>query len=285
MHLGTIDLGGIRVDVIDGGGLWMDGGGIFSVVPKVLWERVCPADDRNRVKLWFISLLVRTDEATVVIEAGSAVHKPPKVAAYHEADQSTLAETLGDVGVAPEDVDFFIPTHLHFDHVGAASDPAVGPLFPNAEYVIQQVEWEQANAPEGWSKNAYIPGDIEGLHSARLGLVDGDKEITPGIKVIMSGGHTVGHQMVEVGTQAKDRLVYTGDIVPMSYHIRPRWISAFDIAPAQTYAVKVGLLERAAAEGSFLVPGHGGPRPVCRVAVNADGKFTAESVPGILPPA
>ncbi len=284
MHLGTIDPGGIRVDIINGGGLWMDGGGIFSVVPKVLWERVCPADDRNRIKLWFISLLVRTDRATIVVEAGSAAHKPPKIAAYHEADKSTLVATLGELGVAPEDVDFFIPTHLHFDHVGAASDPATGPLFPDAAYVIQQAEWDRANAPEGWDKNAYQAGDIEGLHAARLDLVDGDKEITPGVKVIKSGGHTLGHQMVEVGTRGRDRLVYTGDIVPMSHHIRPRWISAFDIAPAQTYAVKVGLLERAAAERSFLVPGHGGPKPLCRVDLNADGKFTAESVPGISPP-
>lgn len=284
MRMGGLEIGDMRVDAINGGAVWMDGGGIFGVVPKVLWRDILTPDDENRVNLWFYSLLVRTDDFTAVIEAGSAAHQPPKVAGYFKAGESRLIATLASLGVEADAVDFFLPTHLHFDHAGAASDPATGPVFPNAEYVLQKAEWETANAPEGLLRNAYLPGDIEGLKAARLAVVDGDEEIAPGLKVVKTGGHSTGHQVVEVGRGGAERLVFAGDIIPMSEHIRPRWLCAFDLFPLDVYAAKVAILERAEREGSMVAAGHAGAAPIFKVGRDARGRFTAEGVAGISPP-
>lgn len=283
MDLGSLELGRFTVNAIDGGGVWMDGGAIFGVVPKPLWCEVTPADEMNRVRLSFFSLLVRGGGHNVVIEGGSAAHQPPKIAEYHRADPSALVDTLGRLGVAARDVDFFIPSHLHFDHVGGAAEgPGGGPTFPEAAYLVQRDEWNEANDPMPLNKNAYLPGDIEPLKNAKLQLVDGDAEIFPGIRVRKSGGHSVGHQVIEIGDGA-ERLVFAGDLVPTSEHISPRWMCAFDVYPAATYEWKVELLERAAAEGSLIAPGHGGKMPIFSVERDERGRFTGKRAPSIRP--
>ena len=284
MHLGSLELGPFRVDAIDGGSVWMDGGGIFGVVPKPLWTKLVSADAENRVRLGFFSLLVRSDDATVVIEGGSAAHKPPKIAAYHKADKSSLVETLASLGVEAGDVDYFIPSHLHFDHLGGAVEGADGPTFPGAQYVIQKSEWEEANDPMGIDRNAYLPGDIEPLRKARVRMVDGAADIIPGIAVRKSGGHSVGHQVVTVGMKPGEELVFTGDIIPTSEHISPRWMCAFDLYPVETYECKVDILARAADEGTLVVPGHGGAMPICTISRTSEDKFAGERVPSISPP-
>jgi glyoxylase-like metal-dependent hydrolase (beta-lactamase superfamily II) len=283
MNLGSVELGRFTVNAIDGGGVWMDGGAIFGVVSKPLWCGLTPADEMNRVRLSFFSLLVRDGEHTVVVEGGSAVHQPPKVAEYHRADPPTLIETLGLLGVAARDVDFFIPSHLHFDHVGGAAEgPEGGVAFPDAAYVVQQDEWNEANDPMPINKNAYLPGDIEPLKNAKLLLVDGDAEILPGIRVKKSGGHSVGHQIIEIGDGAES-LVFAGDLVPTSEHISPRWMCAFDVYPVATYKWKVELLERAAAQGSLIAPGHGGKMPIFGLDRDERGRFTGKCAPSIRP--
>lgn len=285
MHLGSITLGPIRVDAIDGGEVWLDGGAIFGVVPKPLWSRATTPDEANRIRLSFFSLLVRTPEATVVIEGGAASHQPPKAREImRAAEVSSLVATLRALGVEPEDVDFFIPSHLHFDHVGGASSPDGASLtFPRAKHVFQLSEWKEANSPMPVNENAYIPGDISPLRMADLQLVEGDAEITPGVGVILSGGHAVGHQMVRIGTRGGETLTFAGDIIPTSEHLSPRWTAAFDISPADTHDAKVALLSRAAAEGGLVAPGHGGWAPICAVEADPLRKFIPRRVPDISP--
>jgi len=281
MDLGSLELAAFTVNAIDGGALWIDGGAMFGVVPRPLWCDLTPADEMNRVRLSFFSLLVRDGEHNVVIEGGSAAHQPAKIAEYHRAEPSALVETLAGLGVAVEEVDFFIPSHLHFDHVGAAGGPG-GPTFPEAVYVIQKAEWEEANSPRPINRNAYLAGDVEPLRNANLQLVDGDAEILPGIRVRKSGGHSIGHQIIEIG-QGAQRLVFAGDLVPTGDHVRPRWISAFDLYPEVTYEWKVELLERAAAEGSLVAPGHGGRMPIMGIERDERGRFIGKCAPGISP--
>jgi len=284
MHLGYVELGRFRVDAIDGGAVWMDGGGIFGVVPKTLWCEVLPPDDQNRVRLSFFSLLVRADKLTVVIEAGSAAHEPPKVREAHNADDSRLVETLTSLGVSPEDVDYFVPSHLHFDHAGGASTPDGRALtFPNATYILQKAELDEARNPCPINKNAYLPGDIVPLSLARLRVVNGAAEIAPGITVERTGGHSVGHQVIRVGAKPDESVVFCGDIVPMSQHISPRWMCAFDINPVDTFNVKVDILNRAAADGTIIAPGHGGHAPLLTVERNDRGRYVAHRLPSIKP--
>ena len=285
MHLGSIELGDIRVDVIDGGSVWLDGGGIFGIVPKTMWSQIATPDAENRVRLSFFSLLVRTPEATVVIEAGSAAHQGEKAREHLAADDSRLVETLSSLGVEPGDVDFFIPSHLHFDHVGGASNAEGTALaFPKAQHVLQKDEWVEARNPAPINKNAYIAGDIKPLEAARLMIVDGDAEITPGVEVMRTGGHSVGHQLVKIGVKPVETIYFTGDIFPTSDHMQPRWMCAFDLFPMDTFNWKVTLLNRAVEEGSMIAPGHGGAAPLCTVSRSSQGKYIAQRVTAISEP-
>ncbi len=280
MILGSIRLAGYTITAIDGGGCRMDGGAVFGVVPKPLWSVLTPADDKNRVRLSFFSLLVQDGTHSIVIEGGSAVHLPPKIAEYHCADSSSLVATLEKLGVPAGEVGFFIPTHLHFDHVGGAVEGPDGPTFPNAAYLVQRAELEEARDPMPVNRNAYQPGDIEPLENARLQILDGDEEILPGLKVQKTGGHSVGHQSVQIGTGA-ERLVFAGDLIPTSEHISPRWMCAFDIDPAETYQRKVDMLDRAACEGSLIAAGHGGANPIFCLERSERGRFEGVRVPSI----
>lgn len=283
MHLGSIELGNIRVDVICGGAVWMDGGAIFGVVPKPLWSSVVTPDEKNRVRLSYLSLLARSNDVTVVVEAGAASHQPPKMVEHLKADDSSLVETLATLGVGVEDVDYFIPSHLHFDHVGAAGLGEGEVTFPEAAYVLQKAEWEEANDPIPINSKAYLPGDIAPLHSAKLLIVDGEAEVVPGIRVKYTGGHSVGHQTVWIGDRPDETVVFAGDMIPTSEHISPRWMCALDLFPVANYKAKLDLLTRAAEEGLFIAPGHGGMLPVCTVTRTSTGKFIAQRVSAIAP--
>ncbi len=284
MHLGYVEIGDIRVDAIDGGAIWMDGGAIFGVVPKPLWTKGTPADDENRVRLSFFSLLVRTGDATVVIEGGSAAHQNAIVRAYHKADEPRLVSTLATLGVEPCDVDFFIPSHLHFDHVGGVSTAdSKSLIFPSAKHVFERREWDEARNPVPINRNAYLPGDIAPLESADILLVDKSAQVTPRVRVDWTGGHSFGHQMITVSPATGPSLIFVGDIVPTSEHVSPRWMCAFDTDPVLTYDVKAEILTRAATEGTMIAPGHGGQRPILTVTRDTKGRFIPQRVDSIAP--
>ena len=262
----------------------VDGGATFGVVPKPLWSKVTPADEFNRVRLSMVSLLARTPEATVLVEAGSGEHQPPKMQEALAVEGPRLLETLSSLGVAPEEIDYFIPSHLHFDHVGGASSADGRKLhFPNATHVFQRREWEEANRPLPVNVNAYIPGDIAPLARAKLLLLDGDAEVTPGVEVTFSSGHSVGHQMIRIGRGARS-IIFVGDIFPTSEHMNLRWTCAFDVYPIETHAAKAAVIERALREGSMIAPGHGGSAPVCTVVSPGPGKYAAKIAPGVRAP-
>src|SRR5512135_275074 len=220
IRLGDIDVFGIRE-----GFFLLDGGAMFGVVPKNLWEKVSPADSKNRIRLGLNSLLVKTPRALVLVETGIGTKSGQKFAGIYGLDlRPGLVPALESAGFRAEDVDFVINTHLHFDHCGGNTrrdeTGRIVPTFPRARYIIQKGEWEAALHPNERDRASYFAENFVPLADAGLvDLVDGDREVTPGVEVVVSPGHTRRHQSVMVRSGGR-ALYFLGDLVPSAAHVR-----------------------------------------------------------------
>ena len=252
IRLGDFDVFGLRE-----GFFLLDGGAMFGVVPKTLWEKVCPADGKNRIRLGLNSLLVRTGQTLVMVETGIGTKMDQKFTGiYCVQTEPGLAASLAAVGVRPEDIDFVINTHLHFDHCGGnTSRDETGrlvPTFPRARYVIQKGEWEAARNPNEREKSSYLPENFLPLEAAgRLDLVDGDHEVAPGVRVVVSPGHTRRHQSVKITSRGRT-LFFLGDLVPTAAHVSLAYIMSYDLFPLETLETRKKLYDQAIAEDWLL---------------------------------
>jgi glyoxylase-like metal-dependent hydrolase (beta-lactamase superfamily II) len=252
IRLGDIDVFGLRE-----GSFLLDGGAMFGVVPKTLWEKLCPADAKNRIRLGLNSLLVKTDDALILVETGIGTKMDQKFTGIYcvETEPGLLASLQG-VGFKPEDVDFVINTHLHFDHCGGNTyrdqSGRIVPAFPRARHVIQKGEWDAAINPNEREKSSYLPENFVPLEGAGLlELVDGDRVVAPGVEVIVSPGHTRRHQSVKI-TSRRQTLFFLGDLVPTAAHISIAYIMSYDLYPLETLATRRRLYEQAIAEDWLL---------------------------------
>jgi glyoxylase-like metal-dependent hydrolase (beta-lactamase superfamily II) len=242
-----MQLGDIQLQVVSGGRFKMDGGAMFGVVPKALWSRYVQADDQNRVPQAANCLLVDTGRNKVLIDTGYGGKFSAREKQIYAAEQgSPLIDSLAQVGVAPGDIDTVILSHLHFDHAGGATelnaDGRLHPTFPNAEYVVQRREWMLATADLPELRGSYPPENLLPLRDAGcLRLIDGDVEIVPGIRSIVTGGHTPAHQalLVENGDEAA---VYLAELCPTVAHLPIRWGMSYDLDVLQLRRKKSELL-------------------------------------------
>jgi glyoxylase-like metal-dependent hydrolase (beta-lactamase superfamily II) len=252
-----VRLGGYDVFGLREGFFQLDGGAMFGVVPKTLWEKLCPADEKNRIRLGLNSLLVRTADAVVLVETGIGTKMDQKFTGiYCVQTKPGLTAALAEAGFKTGDVNFVVNTHLHFDHCGGNTyrDEAgrLRPTFPNARYIIQKGEWDEARHPNEREKSSYLPENFLPLEEAGvLGLVDGDREIAPGVEVVVSPGHTRRHQSVRVRSQGQT-LFFLGDLVPTAAHISLAYIMSYDLYPVQTLETRRALYEQAIA-GDWLL--------------------------------
>ncbi len=281
MRIGEMD-----VAVVSGGTFRLDGGGMFGVLPRPVWSRYSPPDERGRVTLQTNCLLIRTGDEVVLVDAGNGGKFSAK-----ERDQlalqpgEPLLENLDALGVRPEDVTMVLLTHLHMDHCGGASrlpQEADGgtavPIasFPRARYLVQRLEWEDAVANRSHMRVSYRPENLAPLEqSGRLQLLDGDGEVLPGIRVEVTPGHTRALQTVflESGGQT---LAYPADVVPTVHHLRPFWGMAYDLLPYEALLSKQAFLARAAREGWLLVLDHEPERSVLRIE-QREGEYAIAS--------
>jgi glyoxylase-like metal-dependent hydrolase (beta-lactamase superfamily II) len=261
----------------------LDGGAMFGVVPKALWNKVSPADDQNRVEMHCNLLLIETPKGKVLVETGMGDRWTEKEAErYGLKSLVKPAAMLESVGVSNDQIDFVIISHLHFDHVGGASmlkDGKLVPTFPNAKYIVQKGEWEFAYKANARAKASYRPEDFEPLEEAGvLQLVDGDYEIIPGVEVRVTGGHTSHHQVVffESGSE---KGVYFADIMPTKSHVSPPWVMGYDHYPLASCDVKNEWLTRAAAGNWLVVFDHELGTPWGRVKLVDGKKFEFEALP------
>ena len=237
MRLGDFEL----VPLLDGY-FRLDGGAMFGVVPKTLWEKRAPADDRNRITMAMRPLLVR-GERLMIIDAGSGDKMDAKFADIYGLDRrESLDVTMAKAGVRAEDIEAVLASHLHFDHAGGftARDAsgAVRPRFPNARYLANQGEWDDATHPHERNRASYFAENYVPLQEAGvLELMPDDTVVAPGIRVRRTGGHTRFHQIVYIESGGKTA-VFAADLMPTTAHVDVPWIMAYDLYPMDTLEFK-----------------------------------------------
>ena len=235
----------------------LDGGAMFGVVPKPLWEKRTPADDKNRITLGLRPLVVRSADKTMIIDAGIGDKMDAKSIAIYGIERSqNLDHALADAGLDAGSIDIVLASHLHFDHAGGFTkrDAAgtLAPRFPRARYVARTAEWEDATHPHERNRASYLQENFVPLMDAGvLDLVPDDAVIMPSVRVVRTGGHTMHHQIVLI--ESADRTaVFAADLIPTTAHIDVPWIMGYDLYPMDTLAFKRTFI-RAAIEREYLI--------------------------------
>ena len=252
-----IGLGEVEIVRILDGTFRVDGGAMFGVVPRTLWAAKAVPDRENRITLALNCYLVRTPEATVLLDTGVGPDVGRRHADFYSFERRPgLFESLESLGLAPGDIDFVVNSHLHFDHCGGntlkTADGAWAPAFPRAKYVVQRGEWERALHPVERDRPSYMPARLRPLLDAgRLSLIDGDAAIAPGVEAVVVAGHTSFHQGVRVSSAGRT-FFYAADAVPTAAHVDLDYIMSFDLYPVDTFEAKKALLARAEAGGWVL---------------------------------
>ena len=276
MHLGEIE-----VRFLDAGNFWLDGGAMFGVVPKTLWERRAAADEKNRIKLRANSLLVRAGAKNILIETGNGAKWEPKLRAiYGIAEGDALQRALGDAGVSAEKIDVVINTHLHFDHAGGNTKTVgekVVPTFANAKYFLQRGELEHAMKPSERDRASYFPDRFVPITEAgQWSLVDGDAEIVPGISVVRIPGHNADIQAVKISGGGKT-ILCCADMLPTRHHLPLAWVTGYDLYPLQSLESKRKWIAEAVKNGWIVAFGHD-PEFAAATLHEAGGKVEFEPV-------
>ena len=229
-------LGDFELTVVSDGTYASDGGAFFGVVPKTMWSKKVAVDDQNRIVVGLNSLLVRTGNENVLIETGIGNKLPEKLAAVY-GQPAKLLDNLHAVGLAPEDIDVVVNTHLHFDHCGwntVRRGDQILATFPNAKYYVQEKEWEHGRLQLERDAISYMGPNYDPLlENGQMVLLSGDLELLPGISVKVFPGHTANMQAVIVQSGGK-KACYISDLIPTSAHLPPTWVMAFDLDPLQT---------------------------------------------------
>jgi glyoxylase-like metal-dependent hydrolase (beta-lactamase superfamily II) len=263
----TRQLGRWRMHAIQAGGQKLDGGAMFGVVPKVLWERRIPADDRNRIQLGMRCLLIEHDIGPVLIDTGAGNKEDEKFYDIYGIENrgsdpgpTALEDGLRAVGVSPDEVVLVINSHLHFDHAGGNTKKDAGgaivPSFPNARYVINRDEYDYANHPNertsaSYFKPNYVPIVDEGL----VEWVRGEHEIAEGIRALPTPGHTPHHQGILIESDG-EKAFFIADLAPTVAHLPLPWIMGYDVEPLVTLETKRRILKRAIEEEWTVVFEH-----------------------------
>jgi glyoxylase-like metal-dependent hydrolase (beta-lactamase superfamily II) len=276
----TRQLGRLRIHAIQAGGQALDGGAMFGVVPKPLWERRIPADARNRIQLGMRCLVIEHDIGPILIDNGAGNKEDAK---FHDIygvvnagaeGRTRLEDGLRVIGLTPEDIVLMIDTHLHFDHAGGNTvrdaSGAIRPTFPNARYVVQEGEYHYATHTNERTAGSYFPHNFVPIAEAGLfDFVNGEKEIVSGIRTLPTPGHTPHHQSILIES-AGEQALFIADLSPTTSHLPLAWIMGYDVEPLVTLETKRRVLGRAAAENWLIIFEHDAKTAWCPIV--RDGK-------------
>ena len=253
-------LGNLHLRILSDGTYYQDAGAVFGIVPRILWERLGFAlNARHQMALGLNSLLLRSQGKTVLIETGVGEKERPL--GQTERPQGSLLDELQRIGVAPDDIDVVVNTHLHADHCGwntrKDAEGAWTPTFPRARYLIQRAEWEAAINPNERTRATYLTENMRPLEaSGQLELLYGDHAVTDEITIVPTFGHSMGHASV-ILTSAGESAVYIGDMIQHPVQLeRAAWVSSFDVYPLEAMETKKRAVERAIKEQQLVIAVH-----------------------------
>lgn len=240
-----------KVTPVETGEFSLDGGAMFGVVPKVIWEKLIPADSKNRIPLRLRCFLIQGRDRNILIDTGIGEHWNEKTRNMFSIsnERFNIDSSLKKFGLTREDITEIIISHLHFDHVGGAtmstSKGKIELTFPSATYYIQSLNLNHAHAPTEKDRASFIEHTIKPLEqSGKLKKIDGFLEIYPGIEIVVTHGHTPGHQMVRIRHRSAT-ILFTGDTIPTASHIPIPYVMAYDLEPQKTMAEKRSILSAA----------------------------------------
>jgi glyoxylase-like metal-dependent hydrolase (beta-lactamase superfamily II) len=273
-------VGSLTVHAIQAGGQKLDGGAMFGVVPKPLWERRIAADERNRIQLGMRCLLIEHPSGLVLVDTGAGNKEDEKFKDIYGIEnagadgRTALEDGLREVGARPKDVAIVINTHLHFDHAGGNTfideSGSVKPAFPNARYFVKRGEYNYATHPNERTGASYFPRNfLPVVATGKIEFVSREREIVKGIRVVPTPGHTPFHQSILIES-AGERAFFLGDLIPTNAHLPLPWIMGYDVEPLVTLETKRRILRRAEDENWLLVFEHDATVPWGRV--KHDGK-------------
>jgi len=239
----------------------IDGGAMFGVVPKIIWQKVYPPDENNMIKLDINLLLVKTDRENVLIDTGigDALSERQKKM-FGVERESALEKRLSELRLRPEDIHLVLLTDLHADHAGGVvkldQNGVKSPRFPHARHVVQIKEWKEAMHPDERTSATYFTENLRILEQEKLlELIEGEDEAATGIRLINTGGHTPGHQAVLI-EDGENKILWAGDIIPSTHHLRIPYVASVDLFPRKTMEQKKRFLQMCSEDGWILAFDH-----------------------------
>ncbi len=256
-----MQIGKYKLTVLETGTFGLDGGAMFGIIPKPLWQKTNPADEKNRITLGGRCLLLESDSKKILVETGMGENWDEKFMSIYKVDfsKNTLQKSLEKNGLKPEDITDVILTHLHFDHTGGSTKIENGkfvPAFPNAKYYVQKKQFEWALKPSARDKGSYIPNTFMPLNDEGiLDLVDGESFFDDEIQFLPVNGHTFAQQVIKI-SDSTNTYLFCGDLLPTMAHIQIPYVAGYDLEPLKTVEEKQKYLQLAVDQNWQLIFGH-----------------------------
>ncbi len=257
-RLPSLKIGEVEIFWLDGGRIKLDGGPMFGPIPKVLWSEKVEVGEDNCIAIDNAAMLLLTPSLKIIIDSGIGNKLTVKQDKYFRVQKPwRLPESLTQLGLDVKDIDIIIQTHADFDHAGGiVSHDANGKpflTFPRARHILQKKEWEVIKNPDRRSAASYWPENFNGLiEGENLEIIDGDYQVTPEVKIFLTGGHTIGHQAIEIVSKG-ETAVHLGDLLPSKNHLHPLWVIAYDDYPMEVIALKERLLPEYARNNTWIL--------------------------------